>query len=203
MEIGTLEYDFQDFTQPRKGDEKLAIRFFAKARQDSDETLKQGRPIFVRQEYIQIIIPGDRSSTVVRPVTPQDKGRFEKQYEHWKKTQEEFLMAGVALESWGMMTLEQVEEYRYFGIRTVEQLADLNDAVCQKIMGATSLKQKAGAYLQVLKDEAPMKRVTAELEARDNKIAALEAAIADQAALLAQLQAGAGVKTATSAVKTK
>jgi hypothetical protein len=189
MEIGTLEYNHEDFIKERAGDEKLAIRFFRKAKQDSEESQKQGRPIFTEVDYIQIVVPGDRTSAIVRPVTQGDIARFERQYDHWKKTQQEELLAGTPLEAWGMMSLAQIEEYRYFGIRTIEHMSDLRDDVCQKIMGSTSLKQRATAFLQLAKEEAPMKAVQVALAQRDNELDTLKAAVADQAKIIEKLQA--------------
>lgn len=188
MEIGTLEYDHEDFTKARAGDEKLAIRFFRKAKQNGEETAKQGRPIFEEIDYIQIVVPGDRTSTIVRPISEQDKVRFEKQYEHWKKTQQEEMVTGTPLEAWGIMSLAQIEEYRYFGVRTIEQMAGLRDDVCQKIMGGLQLKQKAVNWIAIAKEEAPLKKVQAELDARDTRIASLEAALSEQGKLLEKLQ---------------
>lgn len=186
--MDTLEYDFQVHSTPRAGDDKLAIRFFVKAKQDPDLSLKEGRPIFKEIEYITIMVPGDRNAAHTRPVRPLDLQRFAKQYEHWKQTKSNDVMLGTPIDVLGL-SLAQVEEYRYFGVRTVEQMADLRDDVCQKMMGANSLKQKAVAYLALMKEEAPMKRVTAELEARDAKISTLEQAIAEQAEIIKKLQA--------------
>jgi len=188
MEIGTLEYNHEDFTKERAGDEKLAIRFFKKARQNSEESAKHGRPIFTEEDYIQIMVPGDRTSTIVRPVGPQDLGRFHAQYEHWKKTNQEEQLLGTPLDAWGIMSLGQIEEYRYFGIRTIDQMAELRDDVCQKIMGATALKQKAIAFIALAKNEAPMRKVQEELDKRDLQISALQVAVDDQAKIIKQLQ---------------
>jgi len=192
MEIGTLEYNHEDFIKARAGDEKLAIRFFRKARQNGEASAKEGRPIFEETDYIQIVVPGDRTSAIVRPVSEQDKGRFEKQYDHWKKTQQEELVVGTPLEAWGVMSLAQIEEYRYFGVRTIEQMAGLRDDICQKIMGGLQLKQRAVNWLAISKDEAPMKKVQVELEARDTEIASLRAAVADQAKKIELLMAKKG-----------
>lgn len=188
MDIGELEYDYQDFEKERAGDDKLAIRFFRKAQQDSEATAREKRPIFKEVDYIQIMVPGDKSSIIVRPVSPSDKGRFARQYEHWQKTQQETLLEGTPLEAWGIMNLAQVEEYRYFGVRTIEHMAELRDDLCQKIMGATTLKQKAQKFIQLAKEEAPMRKVQAELDARDTKIGALETAVADQAKIIEELR---------------
>lgn len=189
MDIGTLEYNHEDFAKDRAGDEKLAIRFFRKAKQDSEESQKLGRPVFTEVDYIQIVVPGDRTSAIVRPVSPGDMARFERQYQHWQKTQQEEVLAGTPLEAWGNMSLGQIEEFRYFGVRTIDQMAALRDDVCQKIMGATQLKQKAIAFLALAKDEAPMKRVQVELDKRDLQIAALTQALKEQGEALQKLQA--------------
>jgi hypothetical protein len=193
----TAEFNHEDFSTPRAGDEKLAVRFFIKAKQDQMASQEAQRPIFKEHEYIQIMVPGDRNQTIVRPITPPDRERFAKQYAHWKTTQSNELVQGTPLEAWNTLSLAQIEEYRYFGIRTIEQMADLRDDVCQKITGATSLKQKAQVFMQLAKDEAPMKRVQAELDKRDNELETLRQAIADQAKIIAGLQAGQVAAAAT------
>ena len=183
----TLEYDHTIHTRPRAGDERLAIRFFVKAKQNPDKSAEAGRPIFEEHEFIQVMVPGDRDYAHVRPVRPHDKERFAQQYNHWKQTNNNDAVVGTPVEMLGL-SLGQVEEYRYFGVRTVEQMAELRDDVVAKMMGATALKQKAQAYLALMKEEAPMKAVTAELEKRDNEIETLKQAVADQANLIRELQ---------------
>jgi len=190
--MDVFDSNVNDFIEPRAGDEKLAIRFFTKAKQNTDESQKQGRPIFTEVDYIQIMVPGDRSNTIVRPITSQDQDRFKKQYDHWKTTQKDDAVIGTPLEAWGVMSLAQIEEYRYYGIRTIDQLADLRDDICQKIMGGTQLKQKAQAFLDAMKAEAPMKVMQAELAERDNEIESLKKALTDQGAILKDIQAKEG-----------
>jgi hypothetical protein len=185
----TAEFNHEDFeVGSRKGDEKLAIRFFTKARQDAEKTQEEGRPIFKEVEYIQIMTPGDRNQAIVRPVAVGDRSRFAKQYEHWKKTQNNDAVMGTPLEAWNILSLAQIEEFRYFGVRTIEQMAELRDDVCQKMPGATQLKQKAQQFLAIAKDEAPLKKFQAELDKRDNDIESLKQAIAEQAEVIKGLQ---------------
>lgn len=186
----TLEYDYQDFSKPRAGDDKLAVRFFRKARQDTEKSLEAGRPIFVEQDYIQVMVPGDKTSIIVRPVIPGggDARRFAKQYEHWKTTQTNLETEGTPLEAWGKMTMGAIEEYRYFGIRTVEHLSEIRDDVALKIPGSMDLKRKALAFLALTKEEAPLKKLQAELDVRDNEIESLKNALADQGKMIQQLR---------------
>lgn len=185
----TAEFNYEDFHKPRAGDEKLAIRFFVKAKQDGEASQEQGRPIFKEMEYIQIMIPGDRGNILQRPVSEQDRGRFKVQYEHWKSTRTAELTQGTPLESWGLLSLAQIEEFKYFGIRTIEHMAALNDDLAQRIHGAQMLKQKAHAALEIMRGDAPMKKMQAELDKRDSELADLKNSIREQAALIAELQA--------------
>lgn len=189
----TADYNYQDFHQPRAGDEKLAVRFFIKPKQDGEKSQTEGRPIFREVEYIQIMIPGDRGHIIVRPVSDQDRGRFGKQYEHWKKLRDDSLAEGTPLENWGLLNLAQIEEFKYFGIRTVEHMASIRDDLAGKIPGTHGLKQKAQEYLDVLKMEAPMKKVAAELERRDAEMASMKVALEDQAAIIAELRQKLGM----------
>lgn len=134
------------------------------------------------------MVPGDRTSMIVRPLGPGDAERFRRQYDHWKTTQSSELVLGTPLEAWGILNLAQVEEFRYFGVRTVEHMADLRDDICQKIMGATALKQKARIFVDASKAEAPMKAMQAAMELRDSELASLKNSVAEQAAIIKELR---------------
>lgn len=194
MVMQTADFDHRDFITPRAGDERLGIRFFVKAKQDPEASHREGRPIFKDVEYIQMMIPGDRNHVPVRPVAPADKIRFAKQYEHWKTTQSNEALNGTPLEAWGILSLSQIEEYRYIGVRTIDQMADLRDDVCQRIPGTLELKRKAVAFMQMVKDEAPLRKVQAELDKRDEQIAALTEAVKAQADELKALKDGKSKK---------
>lgn len=184
----TAEYNHEDFTKPRAGDEKLAVRFFIKAKQDAEASQIEGRPVFREHEYVQIMVPGDRNQAIVRPLAQHDRERFSQQYDHWKKTQSNDLVVGTPLEAWGILSLAQIEEFRYFGVRTIEHMAELRDDICQKMPGAITLKQKAMKFLELAKEDAPLRKVQAELDKRDNELATLKAAVEDQAKVIKKLQ---------------
>ena len=177
----------QSFSSP--ADVKLRVRFFKKAAQDMEATQKEGRPIFMEVEYVQIMVAGDRDTVNVRPATWVDKQRFAKQYEDWKTKNSSEQLVGTPLEAWGVLSLAQIEEFRYFGVRTVEHIADLRDDLSQKIMGAQALKQRAGLFIQAGKEAAPMMKMQEELAKRDNDIDTLKKALAEQGAALQALQA--------------
>jgi bifunctional DNA-binding transcriptional regulator/antitoxin component of YhaV-PrlF toxin-antitoxin module len=173
----TYEGDPQDFTpgDSRKGDEHLAIRFFRKAARDDVASAADGVMRFKEVDMIQIMVPGDRDNIIVRPAGAGDIRRFSKQYEDWKRNETSEQLNGTPLELWGKASLAQIEEYRYIGVRTIEQLGALSDAACMKLPGALEMKRKAQAFLEVQKDEAPLRKVQAELEQRDQVIAEMAA----------------------------
>jgi hypothetical protein len=176
------------FLKEAAGDDRLAVRFFKKAAHDAAESEVQKRVVFREVEMIQIMVPGDRDHIIVRPAGEGDKRRFVKHYEAWKRG-DEGLAVGTPLELWGKLNLAQIEEFRYIGVRTIEQLASLQDQACQKLPGAYELKRQATTFLQTLKDEAPMKRLQELKEQQDNEIAALREALAAQANELKALKA--------------
>lgn len=190
MDVFLEQPDTQLFARESAGDDRLAVRFFKKAAHDKEASDTQGRVVFVEVEYIQIMVPGDRDHILVRPAGPGDKRRFAKHYEAWKAG-DDGLVVGTPLEIWGKLNLAQIEEFRYIGVRTLEQLANLNDAACQKLPGAFELKRHAATFLETLKAEAPMKAMLAAKEAQDNEIATLRAALAEQTEILKKLQAAA------------
>src|SRR5262245_17200254 len=189
--MGTQEYDgdAELFTKESKGDDRLAVRFFLKPARDDVKSEAEGRMVFRDVEYIQIMVPGDRDNIIVRPAGEGDKRRFSKQYQDWKANERSEQVVGTPLELWGKLTLSQVEEFRYIGCRTVEQLAELRDDAMLRMPGAVDLKRKAQAFLQAQKDEAPMRMLQAELDKRDARDAERDVAMKALQDQLAQLTA--------------
>ncbi len=169
-------------------DGKLFVTFFKHPREDKAASLKEGRPIYKDDDYVRIMVPGDKDSIVVRPARTLDKQRFAKQFAAYEAGEKEYL-DGMPLKAWPMVSRGQVEELKYFGCHTVEQLADLADIHVQKFMGMGTLKDKAKAYIQAAKENAPIIQLNAALEERDSEISALHEAVEDLKTIVAELQA--------------
>lgn len=171
----TFEGDVEAFgLDSRKGDERLMIRFFKKAARDDEASQASGAMRFKEVECIQIMVPGDRDNIIIRPLGEGDKRRFGQQYADWQRTGQGESVNGTPLEMWGKLTLPQIEEFRYIGVRTLEQLAELRDDACMKLPGAVQLKQKAADFLALQREEAPLRKVQEELQSRDTQIAELQ-----------------------------
>jgi hypothetical protein len=68
------------------------------------------------------------------------------------------------------MNASKVEEYKFFKIITVEQLADANDNLGGKFMSFQQDKQRAKAFMEVAANNAPIEKMNAELQKRDAEI---------------------------------
>lgn len=150
-------------------DNRLYIEFSRKPRLHPAKSRDAGRAIYEEVDYISIHVPGDKSSVVERPVTEQDIERFTERYNKWKQGQAEAVV-GTPLTALPGMTPSKVEEYRYFKLMTVEQLAEANDNLGQKFMSFQQDKQRAKAFLQVAANNAPIEAMNAELQKRDAEI---------------------------------
>ena len=156
----------------RSADDRLMIKFEMCPHPNSVKSLEAGHPVYDDKEYITIIVPGDKTSVVHRPVWAQDHERFPRQYAQFKNGLEQ-TVSGMPLKMWGGMTLGQAKEFEYFNVRTVEQLAEMSDGNGINIQGFNGLKQRARDYVAMTKEQAPMMQMRAEMEKKDAEIAAL------------------------------
>lgn len=88
---------------------------------------------------------------------------YEAAYRAWQ-TGQELPLSGTAIRGWGVISPAQQETLVKMNIRTVEDLAGVNDEGIRRIgMGAVELKQKAIAWLAQLKDKGPLTQEMAAL----------------------------------------
>lgn len=168
-------------TQPNESrfaaDDKLYVEFFRKPIMHSGKSREAGRAVYEEQDFVRIHVPGDKSSVIVKPMNDFNMQRFRVRYEKWKAGQGDAVV-GTPLSALPGMTPAKVEEYKYFKVITVEQLADANDQLGQKFMSFQSDKTKAKAFLQVAAGNAPIEKMNAELAKRDEEIETLKAQMA-------------------------
>lgn len=168
-------------------DANLLVHFQNKPHMDKAESAVQGRPIFKPREYITIIVPGDKTNIVNRPVWEQDRRRFPKQYSAFlnNKSQES---EGTPLETVPWLTREQVEEMKYFNVKTLEHLANMPDAQAQRFMGIQTLRTRARDQIQAAKDLAPQAALRAEVEKQELENKQLRELITALTAKVAKLE---------------
>jgi len=154
-------------------DKKLAVKFEIRPFKMDYLSAKEGRPIYQDMEYISIIIPGSRD-VLTAPLDDAYKARFKERYDRWKADNNPEFLQGTILSELPWITKSQVAELAHNNVRTVEQLAGLSDANASQFMGNHQLRERAKKYLEAAAGEAPLTRMQAELEQRDNHIQVLE-----------------------------
>lgn len=150
-------------------DNKLYVEFYRKPVLQPGKSREAGRAVYEEVDYVRIHVPGDKSSVIERPVSQQDVFRFQDRYNKWKAGQEE-AVTGTPLSALPGMTASKVEEYKFFKLVTVEQLAEANDNLGAKFMSFHQDKQRAKAFIEVAKNNAPIEKMNEELQKRDAEI---------------------------------
>lgn len=150
---------------------------------------KEGRPIYEEREFVEIIIPGDRRSRANEPVNDEHKARWPREYEAFRAGRE-VPLEGTPLANWPRVTRARVEELAYFNIRTVEQLAGVNDAQVQQMgMGTRTDREVARKFLETARTgTGPLTQMVTRIEELTREGDRKDQIIADQAAMIAALR---------------
>lgn len=189
-QMGEASIEMMDVIHQKQAeaDKALFVQFNLEPHQNMAKTALEGRPIFEEREYIMIMVPGDKDSIVHRPALDSDKRRFADRYDRWKQKVGHEVNTGTPLKMVPWLNSSQVKEMEYFNVYTLEQLAALSDTHAQKFIGINSLRQRAKDAVQAAKEAAPLSAIRAEIEAKDEQLAAALQAIKDQAARIELLE---------------
>lgn len=170
-------------------DKRLLVHFYKEAIKNEFKSAQEGRPIFDEITMVKIITPGSRD-VMVNVASERYQERFPRQWERFLKGQEQ-VVDGTPIAQVPFLTVGQVAELRAVNCHTLEHLASMSDQQASKMMGMHSVRQKAKDYLEAAKSAAPLTRLQAALEERDNKIAVLQETVNKLSAALDKLQAKA------------
>lgn len=163
------------------------VEFYQRPKENPELTAKEGRPVHEMREYIRILVPGDKTLGVDRPVKAVDKQQYRRQYKAFLEDKSQDEAAGTLLKASGVVPEEVAEDFAHFKVKTVEQLASISDAALGS-MGphARGYREKAKQYLEAAKSKAPLLKLQKESEEKDARIEALTAQVS---ALNAKLEA--------------
>lgn len=182
-----IDWDHNVYTS-QEADKNLHVKFFLHPKQDDVKSADAGRPIFDELEFVEIRVRGDRINMVSRPAHDGDRQRFAGTYAAFKAGNAE-QHSGTMLSAWPPMTRAMVEELKYFGFYTVEQLAQASDSVCSKFAGLTTWKQKAAAFLAMSAgSSAPLEKLTAKLGELSNEKEVADRNMKEMADTIKELQ---------------
>lgn len=139
-----------------------------------------GVPKYKATDVISVRYPG-ADETVVK-VNEQHIKEYPEQWAAYKSNNEQPL-EGMPLSQWTIIPRAVVEEFKYFGIRTVEQLRDVSDEAKRKIGPLQSWVKKAKEWDKAANStQAQVASLTAQLERATKRADALE----DKMAMLMQ-----------------
>lgn len=170
-------FNSETLTSERKEGPKVRFKFETRPEENAEKTREAGHAVFEDVDYITWYSIGDNlKSTSCRASKtakfyPHIWQVARPLYEAWKQGQDD-PVTGTALAEWPAIGRGMVETLRGFNVRSVEDLADINDAAMQRIgMGARALRDKARAWLESAKTHGKMAE---ELKARDDRITAMD-----------------------------
>lgn len=153
----------------------LFVEFYTKSVKNNFKSEKEGHDVMEDRDYVKILIPGDDKTIINTLVNDKHKERFPREWEIFqlrKKNKEYEINSGTPL-SVMIQSEAQQRELNFIHIHTVEQLANISDAQCQRIpMGGTGLREQARRYLESERDSFANDRI----KALEDQIAALTAA---------------------------
>ena len=74
---------------PDGSDTQLLVTFTAQPVYSKFESAKAGGPKYVDMDFITILVPGDKLTTVHRPVTDYDQWRFKDEWANYQKGEDQ------------------------------------------------------------------------------------------------------------------
>lgn len=157
-------------------DDKLFVEFMRKPVLHPGKSREAGRAIYEERDFVRIYVPGDKTTICEEPMHEINMFRFKARYEKWKAGQTE-AVSGTPLSALPGMSPAKVEEYKFFKVVTIEQLAEANDQMGQKFMSFQGDKQRAKAFIEATKGNAPIEHMNTELQKRDAEIENLKSMV--------------------------
>jgi hypothetical protein len=158
------------------------IRFWKDTFKNPQRSKEAGTAIFDEVPWCEIRVLGEQD-TVVGPwhlMSQNNQDRFKAAFQQWQKDESSEGIVGTHLKEVAWLSRGEVETFRVsFGIRTLEDLAAVDDGSIGKIPGGLAYRQKARDFLAAAKDSAALQRQSEELAKRDAEIAELRNQIRD------------------------
>lgn len=150
--------------------------FYQKAVKDEFKSAKEGRAVYYDVDMVIVEIPGESKLRPNRVVTDEDKARWPKSWEAYKKGLAQ-PVNGTPTEQWAALTPGQVETFRAAGIRTVEDIARLPDSACQ-VLGPNGFKLREAANRFIAPPPEAQKQMQEQLANQQRIIDELQAKLA-------------------------
>lgn len=179
QQAGWVNEGFQEDGRGRNG-----ILFREVQVQNKFKSKQEGRPIFEPKTFIKILVAGDSSTVIDRPLREEDKDNYPVQWARWEQSKENKI-PGTPIDLWPALSETQKAEFNAMKIYTIDQFANLGDSAAAKIMGFNDLRKAAQRFIAATRDAAQYEKLQ---EESDKKLAVQAEQIAAQAAELAEMR---------------
>jgi hypothetical protein len=167
----------REFGAP-EGVPAIAVGFCMVPKEDKHKSKSAGYPVFREQEYVKLIVPGDKNSEYFQPSTDKDRKTFPSAYQAFKNRESKPVVEGMPIEQWPQVTRALSMTLRAAGVHTVEALAAVHDGHIGKLgNNSHELRAKAQAFLATAKDAAAATAIAAENQRLREQMAAMQAQI--------------------------
>jgi hypothetical protein len=169
----------------------VTVGFFRHAIKNEAKSLNEGRPVFDELDYIRVLIPGDKFTTIERKATEKDKATYPQSWEKYQRKEGEKAggLIGTPLEEWHLIPVSRRAELHHMNIFTVDALASVSDGNLHNLgMDGRKLRDKARAFIKSAKDSALPAKMVEELAAKDERIGQLENTIKALASRLESME---------------
>lgn len=149
-------------TQLLKADDGSALRFFYDSDKNNHLSEKEGRPIYDKVLYVEVISPGSRESApvleLIREFSPEAElpprrreniiARYKRPLDAWLSNEISQDLIGTPIQEWNSIDVSMRSTLKELGIHTVDALAVLSDEKLRVLgMGGRNLRDRAKAYL--------------------------------------------------------
>lgn len=166
-------------------DSRLFVKFTKKSVQNALKSKEAGRPVFEAVVFVHIQQPGERDY-IEKPATDEHVYRFPRQWAAYQRG-EEAVPEGTPTSILFPQNPEVVDMLKFSKVYTVEQLASCNDTQLQNLgLGGRTFMEKARQYLASADKgkgfhelSSRLDQMEMQIKAKDDRIAALEAALAE------------------------
>ena len=129
------------------------IKFEIRSMKDEEASRAAGHTVMADVDYVVVCSKGDRSTETSFKASSLHRRdpvlweHIKDGYARWKAGQEDPL-EGTPLKGWTGCTASQMHDLFNVNIRTVEDLAEMTDAQCQKQTGFLTLRDVARNYMK-------------------------------------------------------
>ena len=178
---------------------KLSVGFGLLPLQNPRTSKKAGRPMFDDVVHVQILVPGDSKSLILRPATRKDEEDYPLAFARFKSN-EAIAQSGTPIEHWPQLTRGEALSLKSAGLRTVEELAEVHDGNLGKLgSNAREYRTKARAYVNNAANSAAAAEMAMRNSELERRLVSQQEQYNQLAALVASLQAQQAVAGAPEA----